>query len=498
MKTQVYEKTNKFQTYSNFSGLNVMRPDITLETGEDQALVYLHNAHIDSYGQIRNDPPYSARDEITYPIRHLRFYSLEEACWVERRGNGLWFNSENGITSPEPIYLGDVQISSCLFNKRVQLFSPNQEVYIFDGFTIRRNQSRALDEYRPSFGVAIQRRLVVAGFIGQDTLVMLSRVDDETVFPPDENDTDSVLAAAYIDITNQLTKADRVTGLAAFEQNKLAIFTTSKILIYIIDPDYTRIAIDDNVNVNVGTVSHNSIARVGDDLLFCSNHGVHSLKRSRQNGLTIDNQILSQEVKDLYLDYLSRVDNQSHINAAYDEKTGQYHIYFPINDNLVERLTLTIPTMAEDVQMRWSTGNALAARCGDTSNGRLVVGTSGGLFNVHSDYRDGEIFPDFEVHSPMLWVGNMQDTKIIEDMLIQITGEFELNMTIENEKGNQLMNLRLESGQFQELRYPIRDALTDFMYHINAKVRGIRLIIKGKSKSKVLISGFGFSRGDSK
>ena len=126
--------------------------------------------------------------------------------------------------------------------------------------------------------------MCVAGINGKETTIAISRVDNDEIFPDDEPiDSVSALRAGNIDIANQIGTSESISGLAKFEQSRLAVFTTDRTLIFLIDTDIGLWALDDKASINVGCVSHATIKALAV-ICFCSRSGVHSLDALRKMG----------------------------------------------------------------------------------------------------------------------------------------------------------------------------------------------------------------------
>jgi hypothetical protein len=272
--------------YENFQGLDTSRDITSLDTGKDQHLVKLNNGYCDWRGQIVRDPTALFRGG-EYKINHVRFFGRDEVVWVEQTGSGLNLHSDRDHVLQD-VHPVNAIVSSTVFNQSVHFAARSRPTYRYDGVNFSRNQSPALNQLQPAYMASVQRRLVVAGIPGRETQIQLSRVDQDEVFADDENPSDeNVLRAGFIDIANLLGTADQITGLGSFEQNRLVVFTADRAIIYRIDPDITRWIIDDNAFINIGCASHNTIVQAGTDLLFCSRSGIHSIKRSVDNGILV-------------------------------------------------------------------------------------------------------------------------------------------------------------------------------------------------------------------
>lgn len=444
-RTSSAQKTKTF-VYENFQGLDTSRDVTSLDTGKDQHLARINNATSDWRGQIVRDPACKVRGG-EYKAKHVRFFGKNEVAWVEETGAQCNLRSERGH-EVQGVYPLNAIASSTTFNQSAIFTSYGQPMYRYDGISFRRNQSPAADLLRPAYCTSAQRRLVIAGIPGKETQVHFSRVDDEEIFPDDEpEDSNSVLRAGFVDIANVLGTADQITGLGTFEQNRLVVFTSDKSIIYRVDPDLTKWVIDDNANINIGCASHNSICNAGTDLLFCSRSGVHSIKRSEDNGILVYSYSMSDKIDILYRELFNSVSDPETINAVFDQDTAQYHIFFPIGDGaLCKRLTLATNPEGGQPQPKFSTGDFLNANCGAFLGGKLIYGTNGGIYeSLQVEDEDEDAFtPNMEVTTPFLWHGSLMEYKQTHSVILQATGKGVIEMDAIDLDGKVLGSLRME------------------------------------------------------
>jgi hypothetical protein len=436
----------KHYAYEDFMGLDTSRPSVAMDTGEEQHFIEMSNAFCDWRGQIVRDPD-AVYISGGYPIHHVVFFSKDKVVWAEETGRGVTFRSENNHAL-EHVHEKGVIISSTVFNRKVMLATRSRPMYSYDGDIFTRITSPSLELIRPAFVISIQRRLIVAGGVGKETEIHASRVDNEYVFPEDEDESStSVLKASYFDVANLIGTADEITGLGAFESNRLVIFTADKAIIYKIDPDYTKWLVDDNANINIGCVSHNTIQNAGTDVLFCSRSGVHSIKRSEDNGILVYSYSLSDKVKALYREYLSSVTNPEAISAVFNQDTSQYHIYFPLGASTTcRRLTLTMNAELEESVPKYNTGSFLDARCAASLGGRLALGTAGGLYNEVPIEQtiENSVTPSPLVTTPLLWHGSLTDIKETHSIILQASGVGTVHIEAQNERGDVIGTLKIE------------------------------------------------------
>ena len=288
-------------------------------------------------------------------------------------GRRVDVSPQSGAHATEEVYPQSAIITSTVYNNKVIFASRDFPMYAYDGFSFK--QIEAKSDPRPAYVTSIQRRLATAGQPGRRTIIDFSRVDTEDVFTLDEDvSAVQVTQASDIDVANVIGTADEIRGLGVFENSRLAVFTFDQVLVYQLHPNYTLWQIDDKANIKVGLISHNTIAQAGSDLLFCSRDGVHSLRRSETNGVTIFTIPMSNKIDLIYREYLKSVGDTEDINAFFDQDEGQYHIFFPQSDQLSKRLTLTLNPQVGG-ESKWSSGDFLNTRCAKTLGGVTLLGT---------------------------------------------------------------------------------------------------------------------------
>lgn len=437
--------------YEDFQGLDSSRDVRSQDTGSDQHLAVIDNAYCDWRGQIVRDPPARyLHGERT--VVHVRHFGPKEAVYVERSEAGLSFLSERDH-SLENVHPPNAVVTSTVFDQQVQIACYGRAFYSYDGVQFRRNMSPALNAMMPAFVTSTQRRMAVAGIPGCETEVHLSRVDRADIWPDDEDeDSENVLRAGKIDIANLLGTADRITGLGSFEQSRLVIFTADRAIVYRIDPDLTRWNIDENANIHIGCASHNTIVNAGTDLIFCSRSGIHSIRRSEDNGILVFSMPLSEKVDLLYRQLFESVPNPQEISAVFDQDMTQYHIFFPQPGGInCKRLTLSLNPEGGEPQLKFSTGTFLNARCGASLAGQLVFGTSGGIYELirmnGQGIMDDIPAPNLEIVTPYLWHGSVIETKQTHALIIQASGQGLLEIDAWDDTGRGLGSITVEISE---------------------------------------------------
>jgi hypothetical protein len=498
-----YKSPNGINTrtaaYEDFMGVDTSRDKAAMETNKQQHLVAIENGWCDWRGQITRDPPTQKRSG-DYQVDHICYFAPNLVAWAELRGSGYFLNSDYGHVG-EPNWPSAAVPTSTVFNRRVQMFAQALTPFNYDGAAWRPTDSPALDILRPAFGVAVNRRMAVAGILGKEAEVHISRVDNDAVFPDDEAaDSNNALRAGKIDISNILGTSDQITGLAGFEQDLLAIFTSDRALVYKIDPDINLWEIQTRANIQIGCLSHSSIVQAGTDLIFCSRGGVHSLQRSQDNGITVFSQPMSRKIEQLYRKLVRSVPDVRRITAVWDQDRLQYHIFFPIQgSSLCNRLTMSLSIDEEALATgriatvpKWSTGSAINARCGAALTGRVVLGTFGGVYNLLDDGDEGDD-PVMTVDTPIFWQGSLDDYKESVALILQATGSGVIKILAYDDEGRDLGGVDLEIGdQDDDGSFPDLPLKRQYTLPFQRRYRGIQLRFVCSGSGLLRITGFAF------
>ena len=134
---------------------------------------------------------------------------------------------------------------------------------------------------------------------------------------------------------------------------------------------------------------------------------------------------------------------------------AQYHVYFPqAGGVLCKRLTLALnPEGGEGAQPKFNTGDFLNARCGAFLGGKLVLGTTGGVYNVNQIEDTTGFVPEMNIITPLLWHGSLVETKETYSVIIQAAGKGTITMEAQDLDGNQIGSLVFEVDDTQDDNY---------------------------------------------
>lgn len=434
--------------YRGFSGIDATSSDINLEELEAQAFVACDNLWCSPNGYLTNERPMAALGKEQSAISHARFYAGRQTAvaYAARMAGYTELRVLDRPLANKPRWPRKTTVASCIFNRKaVFVGGTDLAPEVFDGTAWHPLTSS--DAQGASICCTVSNRLVLSGYARNGTEIIVSRVNREDVLESDEEPGEtSVIKAIRLNIANMIGTADVVRGLASFESNKLAIFTNDQVLIYDAPVDYTQWKIVDGANINVGTVSHNTIAAIGDEVFFCSRAGVHALRRSSLNGSTVFTRPLSAKIEALYRRLVASVANPEDISACFDRDNGRYTIMFPVNAELTYRLSLDIaPRGAEQSESmgNWTLSRYAGLTCGDSLAGNTVFGSLAGLMLLGSEYADGARGLG-EAVTPILWHGDFASPKQSHALMLVASGNGRVVVRAESETGRELSEVSFD------------------------------------------------------
>ena len=464
-------------TYYGFRGIDRSRDISAMERQKEQNFWKLENCSVDYRGQLIRDPSFFLKSGSNRaPVKCVRFYNREGVVFAEEDAYGTHLASDRGH-KVESAFPKDAIVTMTNFQGKVHIFSSDTRMYRYDGFQFDTSTA----SIKPSFGVPIQRRLAVAGFKDRPRVVEFSRVDDPDIFLNEEAPTEEVTRASFIDISNLIGTADEITGLGAFEANRLAVFTKDQALVYLMDPDLEEWQLDSRANLRIGCISHNTIVNAGSDLLFCSRRGIHSIMRSEQNGLTIAEASLSDDVEPLYQELVRTTPDIKSISAVYDQDTQTYHVFFPRPGGM-RTVRLSMNFRAGYEMVNFQLGDTLLPRCGAFLGGRLMFGTADGVYEATqrvftqqtgtADLRRSQMIAE----TPILWLGDFIGTKRAHTLIIQATGKGRFYIDAMDEVGAEMGTITVNLDRIEgDETWGDAPLLHDYTFPFNHVFRGVRL-----------------------
>jgi hypothetical protein len=491
---RIYSKT-KPVIYTNFAGLNSSMGEVSMENPEEQRLLAMDNAFCSVRGYISNEAPYVHFSSERNRVTHVKFHDTQamKVVYAVEDGAGTSLACTNSPVKASAVFPSGTIVSSASLNRKTILVGHGQSAYKFDGHAFAPLGTRHTAGAR--FVCTAQNRLFLAGFNDKPTRISASRVNMEDVMPDDEAPGEGVVTkAAFVEVDNMLSSSDRITGIGAFESNRIAVFTNEKTLVYIVDPDLTQWKIDSSVAINYGTVSNNSIVSIGGELFFCSRSGVHSIRRSALNGITIFTLPLSDEITELYQSLVENLEDKQRISACYNPDEGRLHVYIPTPDAKTVRLSVSVaPAMQENQKMRasWSMSKATGVTCGTHSAGEMVCGTNGGLLRFSSVHKDAGFRGDAEFTLPILYQKDMFNQKQGHSVALLASGSGLVQLEISDETGRHLGVVEFDMPAPDSAAYSGVPLQRQFTRPFRHKFMGIRIRCLIKSERQVRIYAIG-------
>lgn len=496
MSTNKISVKFKPQLYTSFAGLNTSRADVSMERPEAQPFVEMENTYCSSKGYLTNESALSDFGTDKSFISHLKYFNStsKQILYAARIAGGLSLRVTGKPTALEKVWPRDTTISTTIFNSKIIIAGGQDVLYSYDGSEFRKVTSESVKGGR--YVVQIQNRLAVAGFDASPNEIVLSRVDNENIYRIDElPDEASVLKAARFNVQNLIGNGDRIRGLATFENNKLAVFTNDRVLIYIADQDFANWSLDTRLVVRYGTISNNSIVSIGDEVFFCSRSGVHSLRRSALNGSTVYTTPLSDDIQELYQTLLAQVTDKQKVNAHFNPDDGRLHIFFPVNDLLSYRLSGAISASkqeGESTKMRWSLSKFAGLSCGDYLAGTQMCGSISGMKVMGTWYSNTEgNRGDGFATLPILWHKDLFNPKTSLALAVYASGAGTIYVDAEDETERQLGTFTYELPDVDQNDYNGVPIQRQFIKPFQFQYIGLRLKIRIEAKKMIRIFGIG-------
>lgn len=480
--------------YGGFMGMDRSRHVASMDTGENQYLWTVNNAFADWQGNLSRMGQF--RPRFVSPrklIEHVAFYAPNRLAWAQRDGTKITLSADNGVYKPDAYDASSI-VTSALFNRKLVVAADNSPMYIYDGLKWQQHPSE--NDGHPSFLATVSTRLVMAGMPGARSEIWFSRADDHEVMPDDESETEvRVTRAAKINIANVLGRAEEIRGIGRLENDRLCVFGEDQVLVYKITSDLNEWGLEDRTAIQVGTVAHNSIVNAGNQVIFAARDGIYTVSRSAQNGITINSLNLSPRVTTLYRSLIAQMKNPQRLSACFDRDTMQYHLFFPITDDISQALTLTISPVS-DIENKFSTFDFFAPRCGASVGGTTSFGTSKGIYDLRwwSDEADREAFtPPLYIKTPILWLGPSDTQKATSTFSLQARGKGYVILDIKDDEDRPLQSFRfkLDADEADD-NFPDLPLFQQHVRKFEHRIRGVQVEIYAEGDGLCQINAFAF------
>ena len=159
---------SKSDVYRTFRGIDRSRDRSAMDTGKEQHLYSLENGFCDWRGRIVKEPQSHRRKGSgdNDQVQTMKFYSREGLCWSQKDGTGVSLKSDRGHVLNAAFTKHSIT-SMTIFLGKVYAFSGGQDMQTYDGTVWTKSGASV----QPSYGTALQNRLVVGGIPKSPTSV---------------------------------------------------------------------------------------------------------------------------------------------------------------------------------------------------------------------------------------------------------------------------------------------------------------------------------------
>jgi len=388
-----------------FRGLNTQQQSIE-DMGWSQIA---NNAVIDSAGRLAARNGWAAVNGSaisgTPPVRALHEYKQAGgvSSLISAAGSGLYSGTSTLSNITGAVVASDAHWQFVNFNNNVIGFQANHTPIVYTGSS---TFSAVSFDY-PSSGTNTFGNVGLAAF-GRlwstnsnhtvlkysDLLIHNSWTDDSG------GNGDGGGSAGVIDLKSVWAYGmDSVTAIAEFN-GFLVVFGKKTVLVYSGADDPSTMALADVVN-GIGCVARDSVQNIGTDILFLSDSGVRSFRRTIQEKSMPITEI-SKNVRNEIASYIGT--NQSSIKSVYHERDGFYIISFPVNG---KSFVFDTRMVMEDGSYRVTTWTGINPTAFVSYSGGVLYLGQRGYVGRYAGYRDNGSTYRYDYYS--MWTKFGQD-----------------------------------------------------------------------------------------
>lgn len=206
---------------------------------------------------------------------------------------------------------------------------------------------------------------------------------------------------------------DKIIALAE-HNNFLVIFGKTQTLIYSGAGTPSSMALADHLNV--GCIARDSVQNTGDDILFLSNDGVRSLKRTIQEK-SAPLVVISRNVRDEMISHVS-IETLENIKSGYSPAEAIYVITLPV---ALESYCFDTRHPLEDGSFRTTTWSTYPKCFFSTADNKFYLGEAG-YIGLYSTYLDDATEYRMKYYSTWIDFGNPLQTSILKKAFITLIG----------------------------------------------------------------------------
>ena len=223
-------------------------------------------------------------------------------------------------------------------------------------------------------------------------------------------------------------QSTRAPGVAIVSFNRqIIVLCTNQILILGLADDTnpnnatTPIFLQDAIP-NVGCIARDSVVLTGDDVMFLSNDGVRSLKRSLAEKQGPSPMTDASALNSSALVRNVATETEANIAACWHPGESWYMLFLPVTGEVwVFDLSSRVPEVGLPKTFVWRTGTSRPAYCGAYfSDDLMYFGTSGGLAN--NNLYDSADSYTMTVATGWLSLGVPDSLKHFKKLILSLTG----------------------------------------------------------------------------
>ncbi|CAB4159207.1 hypothetical protein UFOVP708_64 [uncultured Caudovirales phage] len=515
--------------YSGFSGLNTERGSIALESPNSQAFVELVGLVCTPDGTLTTEPARRLIDRsvlggIVYVAPDAPngvAYCVTAANPRQRIGGYNFSNSINGqpatrfewtpfVKQPDSRALGQPPSTNAgngsatpvgtRVESQAMLRIPDRRILLGARAGVPTTASPNVAPWSITgtglsglyAATSVQGRIVVLNEAG-GTELLVSRAGDETVWPDQETPGDpSVLKAFFLDVGPVMPEG--AIAVAAFEADKLAVFSQRRCIVYQAGVSLNDWELLKGVETPVGCIGPRAVIAVGDEVFFASERGIHSLRRSDENGVTVFARPVSESIRTRYAELLASVHagNSALVNMAYDPSSGSLHAFFPL-DGEARRLTLRLSPerIQSDSPGSWYESVHDNVFCAAWDGRRMLLGCDDG--SVYEEVPSQPLLepPPGRAVTPMLWLGSLTEPKQASRLMLLADGVGEVIVRASDDEGRDLGAVEFSLTPPPDGVSAAQAGERSLTQPFPRRFTGLRLTIEVNPKSRVRIFGLG-------
>jgi len=212
---------------------------------------------------------------------------------------------------------------------------------------------------RGSFFSVHQNRIWIGGLQESPHLIVGCGLDEFGFADPYDWDTENIRVAGAVAVPVSADDQDAVTGMARSFFGDLIVFKSnsthriSGAIFNDLSSDFALPFSRQTVSRTIGCASHRSIQQVGNDILWMSEKGVHSLRTTQEYG-DVKESYLTFPIADLWEEI--NHERTQHAQSVYIPRLGLYMLGIPTKESRYMNKLLAFSVVSKQWQI-WDVGS---------------------------------------------------------------------------------------------------------------------------------------------